>query len=333
MTKNIPLNVLDLVSISEGQTVSEAINASMKTAQLIDKLGYKRLWFAEHHNTKNLASVATSILIGKAAEMTKNIRVGSGGVMLPNHSPLRVAEEYGTLAQMYPDRIDLGLGRAPGTDGLTAQLITRSSGDAQEFANSIYDLVGWFSDKGASERIPNVTSGVGTGTKVPIWVLGSSMNGAAIAGQLGLPYSLATHFMPDDFEEKLKIYYDSFDPTAPTALIDEPYTMAGINVIVAPTDEKAERIWTTTQQMFTAIRTGKSLPLQPPIDPAQLSAQEQMITKAALNVNAIGSPKTVKRKLKEFVDRSRVDELIIVTYTYDLKDKIRSFELLADLWF
>lgn len=267
MSKNIPLNVLDLVSISEGQTVREAINRSMEMAQLVDKLGYKRLWFAEHHNTKNLAAMATSLLIGKAADVTKNIRVGSGGVMLPNHSPFRVAEEFGTLAQMYPDRIDLGLGRAPGTDGLTAQLITRSSGDPQEFANSIYDLIGWFSDEGVSKRIPNVTTGVGTGTKVPIWVLGSSMNGAAIAGQLGLPYSLATHFMPDDYEEKLRIYHDSFDPDAPTAIIEKPYTMAGINVVVAPTDEEAKRIWTTTQRMFSGIRTGQSLPLQPPVKP------------------------------------------------------------------
>lgn len=333
MTNNIPLNVLDLVSISEGQTISEAINASMKIAKLVDRLGYKRLWFAEHHNTKNLAAMATSILIGKAAEITNSIRVGSGGVMLPNHSPLRVAEEYGTLAQMYPDRIDLGLGRAPGTDGITAQLITRSSGEPQEFANSIYDLIGWFSNKGVSARIPNVTSGVGTGTNVPIWVLGSSMNGAAIAGQLGLPYSLATHFMPADFEEKLKNYYDSFDPSAPTAQIEKPYSMAGINVIVAPTDGEAEHIWTTTQKMFAGIRTGESLPLQPPIDPAHLTAQEQSITKAALSVNAVGSPTTVRRKLDEFSKRSGVDELIVVTYTYNLKDKIRSFELLADLWF
>lgn len=333
MSKNIPLNVLDLVSISEGQTVSDAIDASMETAQLVDKLGYKRLWYAEHHNTKNLAAMATSILIGKAADMTENIRVGSGGVMLPNHAPLRVAEEYGTLAQMYPDRIDLGLGRAPGTDGITAQLITRSSAEPQEFAGSIYDLIGWFSDEGESKRIPNVTSGVGTGTHVPIWVLGSSMNGAAIAGQLGLPYSIATHFMPDDFEMKLKNYYDSFDASAPTALIEEPYTMAGINVIVAPTDEEAERIFTTTQRMFADIRTGKSNPLQPPIDPSELTPQERTVTEAALNVKAIGSPETVKKQLDEFVERSQVDELIVVTYTYDLKDKIRSFELLADLWF
>lgn len=333
MTTRVPLNVLDLVSISEGKTVSEAIDASMEMAQLVDELGYKRLWYAEHHNTKYLAAVATSLLIGRAAAMTERIRVGSGGVMLPNHAPLRVAEEYGTLAQMFPDRIDLGLGRAPGTDGLTAQLLTRSGAEAQEFANSIYDLVGWFSDEGESKRIPGVTSGVGTGTKVPIWVLGSTVNGAAIAGQLGLPFSLATHFMPDDFEQKLQTYREAFQTSSPTALIDKPYTMAGINVIVAPTDEEAERIWTTTKRMFADLRTRKYRALQPPIDPAVLTPQEQAIAKSTLSVKAIGSPETVRKALEEFTERSGVDELIVVTYTYDLEDKLRSMKLLADLWF
>lgn len=333
MTKHIPLNVLDLVSVSEGSTIRDAIDASMETAQLVDRLGYKRLWFAEHHNSPHLAAMATPILINRAAEMTNRIRVGSGGIMLPNHAPLRVAEEFGTLAQIFPDRIDLGLGRAPGTDGRTAQLLTRSSPEAQDFANSIYDLIGWFSDEGESHRIPGVTSGVGTGTKVPLWVLGSSVNGASIAGQLGLPFSLATHFMPDDFEKKLELYRESFSAEAPTALIDKPYTMAGINVVVAPTDEEAMRIWTTTQRMFADIRSGESKPLQAPIDPEELGAQEQAVAASALNIKAVGSPETVRQELDEFVEKSGVDELIVVTYTHNPQDKLRSMELLADLWF
>lgn len=332
MTKHVPLNVLDLVSISEGKTVSDAIDSSMENAQLIDRLGYKRLWFAEHHNTTHLAAMATPLLIGRAAAMTNQIRVGSGGIMLPNHAPLRVAEEFGTLAQMFPDRIDLGLGRAPGTDGLTAQLLTRSSPEPQDFAGNIYDLKGWFSDEGTPHSVPDVTSGVGTGTNVPMWVLGSSVNGASISGQLGLPFSLATHFMPDDFEKKLEIYHESFSSSAPTAVIDKPYTMAGVNVVVAPTDEEAERIWTTTQRMMADMSFGKRRPLQPPVNPEELGAQEHAISESSLNIKAVGSPETVRQKLEEFTEQSGVDELIVVTYAYDPKDKLRSMELLADLW-
>lgn len=332
MSKNIPLNVLDLVGISEGQTVREAIEASMETAQLVDKLGYKRLWFAEHHNTENLAAMATSILIARAAGMTEKIRIGSGGVMLPNHAPFRVAEEYGTLAQMFPGRIDLGLGRAPGTDGLTAQLLSRSSAEAHEFASHVYDLMGWFSDEGISDQMPGVTTVVGTGTKVPIWILGSSMNGAAIAGQLGLPFVLATHFIPDNFVEKLDLYRTSFQASAPTAFIEKPYAMAAVNVVVAPTDEEAKRIWTTTERIFSDIRLGIKRPLQPPVDPEDISAEERMFSSKALQVSAVGSPETVKQKLKEFVQSSGVDELIVVTYTYHLEDRLRSLELLANLW-
>jgi luciferase family oxidoreductase group 1 len=193
LTKHVPLNVLDLVSISEGQTIKQALEQALEAAQLVDELGFKRLWFAEHHNSINLASMSTSTLIALAAQVTERIRIGSGGVMLPNHSPLQVAESFGTIAQLFPDRIDLGLGRAPGTDAQTAQLLTRSGSDPQSFANSIFDLIGWFSERGLGHSVP-VTSNVGTGTNIPIWVLGSSMNGASIAGQLGLPYSIATPF-------------------------------------------------------------------------------------------------------------------------------------------
>ena len=333
MTKRIPLNLLELVGISENQTVREAIEAAMENAKLIDKLGFKRLWFAEHHNTKNLASVSTAQLIQMAADRTENIRVGSGGIMLPNHSPLQVAENFGTIAQMHPDRIDLGLGRAPGTDQMTSQLITRSSSDAQNFANSIYDMIGWFSDEGQGKSVP-VTSTVGTGTNIPIWVLGSSMNGASIAGQLGLPYSIATHFVPDDYKQKIETYRSAFTTSQPTSQISEPYVMAGINVIVAPTDEEAEKIWTTSQQMLADMQTGRMRRLQPPVDPESLGSEEQRkMMDGMFSLKAVGSPETVKAKLEAFAEDSGADELIVVTYTYDPADRKRSMELLADLWF
>lgn len=331
MTKRVPLSVLDLVGISEGQSVRDAINVSMEHAQLVDQLGYKRLWYAEHHNSPSLAAVATPLLIGRAASLTEKIRVGSGGIMLPNHSHFRVAEEFGTLAQMFPSRIDLGLGRAPGTDGRTAQLLTRSSGDPQEFANQIYDMMSWFGEEGESSRIPGVTTGVATNTNVPIWILGSSMNGAHIAGQLGLPYSIATHFMPDDFEEKLAFYRSSFQKDAITATIAEPYTMAAINVVVAPTDEEAERIFTSTEKMFIDIHSGKRSYVQPPVNPDELP--NRALADGALKVRAVGSPETVKHKLEDFVTDMAVDELIVVTYAYNPEDRKRSLEMLAELWF
>lgn len=333
MTKHLPLSVLDLVGISEGQTPGEAIEDALETAALLDKLGFKRLWFAEHHNTRNLASMATSTLMALAAQRTKNIRVGSGGIMLPNHSPLQVAESFGTLAQLFPDRIDLGLGRAPGTDGQTAQLLTRSGSDPQTFANNIYDLTGWFSDEGLGHSVP-VTSNVGAGTNIPIWVLGSSENGASIAGQLGLPYSLASHFAPDDYREKIDLYRSTFKTTAPTAQIEAPYAMAGINVLVAPTDEEAERLWTTTQQMLLDMQTGNQRLMQAPVDPEELgTAAERARIEAMFSIKAVGSPETVRRQLEEFAETSGADELIVVTYTFDPEDRKRSMELLAELWF
>src|SRR5699024_4187000 len=206
---SVPLSILDLVSISEGSTASDAIAASMETAGLAERLGYHRIWFAEHHNTPTLAASATSLLISQAASVTERIRLGSGGVMLPNHAPLMVAEHYGTLANMHGDRIDLGLGRAPGTDGMTAQALGRSSAEPQAFAQHIFDMQGWFGETGTAHSSP-IQSAVSLGTRVPVWVLGSTVNGASIAGQLGLPFSLASHFAPDQIDAAVQVYRDSF---------------------------------------------------------------------------------------------------------------------------
>lgn len=301
----------------------------MHSASLADQWGYRRLWFAEHHNTPNLAASATALLISQATACTEKIRVGAGGVMLPNHAPLMVAEQYGTIANMHGDRIDLGLGRAPGTDPMTAQALSRSSAEPQAFAQSIYDLQGWFSDNGKAHTMP-IVSAVSAGTNVPIWVLGSTVNGASIAGQLGLPFSVASHFAPDQLDQAIEVYRDSFNPEAPTAQIDAPYVMAGINVMVADTEDQARREFTVVEQMFQDIQTGQRRLLQPPVDPEQLSggpAQHSM-----LRIKAVGTPDMVHTQLDEFVQRTEADELITVTYAYDPAVRDRSYELLAETW-
>lgn len=325
---SVPLSILDLVSISEGSTARGAIQASMHSARLADELGYHRLWFAEHHNTPNLAASSTALLISQAAQNTTNIRLGSGGVMLPNHAPLMVAEQYGTLANMYGDRIDLGLGRAPGTDMMTAQALSRSSAEPQTFAQNIYDLQGWFSENGTSYSAP-IVSAVSAGMNVPIWVLGSTVNGASIAGQLGLPFSVASHFAPDQLDQAIQVYRDSFSPAAPTAQLEKPYVMAGINVLVADTTAEAEREYTVIEQMFQDIQTGQRRLLQPPVDPVQLGSAGNPM----LSIKAVGAPQTVRTQLEEFVARTGADELITVTYTYDPAVGDHSLKLLADVWF
>lgn len=324
----VPLSVLDLVSISEGSTAREGIAASMAAAQVADRLGYTRLWFAEHHNTTNLAASATALLISQAASVTERIRVGSGGVMLPNHAPLMVAEQYGTLVNIHGARIDLGLGRAPGTDRMTASALSRSSAEPQVFAQSIYDLQGWFSPAGVAHSVP-IASAVSAGTEVPIWVLGSTVNGASIAGQLGLPFSIASHFAPEQLDEAITVYRDSFTPDAATAQIDTPYVLAGINVLVAGSDAEAEREFTTVGQMFADVMTGQRRKLQPPIDPAHAPGTENPM----LSIKAVGSAQTVVRQLTEFVDRTGADELITTTYTYDPAVREHSLQLLAESWF
>ncbi len=328
---SVPLSILDLVSISDGSTASEAIAASMESARHADQLGYHRLWFAEHHNTPNLAASATALLISQAASVTERIRVGSGGVMLPNHAPLMVAEQYGTLANMHGNRIDLGLGRAPGTDMMTAKALSRSSAEPQAFAQNIYDMQGWFGENGTAHSVP-IVSAVSAGTEVPIWVLGSTVNGASIAGQLGLPFSVASHFAPDQLDDAIQVYRNAFTTDAPTAQIDEPYVMAGINVMVADTDEEAQRQFTVVEQMFLDIQTGKRRKIQPPVDPETLAGQG-VRDHPMLRIKAVGAPQTVKARMEEFVERTGADELITVTYAYDPAVRDRSLQLLAKTWF
>ena len=327
-TTRVPLSILDLAPVSSGSTAADALRNSTLLAQEAEQAGYTRFWMAEHHGSVTFASSATSVLLAHIASHTESIRVGSGGVMLPNHAPLMVAEQYGTLANIHGDRIDLGLGRAPGTDGMTAQALSRSSAEPQAFARHIYDLQGWFGEEGTARSTP-ILSSVSQNTEVPIWVLGSTVNGASIAGQLGLPFSLASHFAPDQIDDAIRVYRDSFSTEAPTARIGKPQVMAGINVVVADTDEEAQRQFTTLQQMFLDLRAGRSRKIQPPVYPSEFAGS----TPAMLEISAVGSPATVKAQLEEFVERTDADELITVTYAYDPVVRNRSIELLADLWF
>ncbi|GAA1490084.1 LLM class flavin-dependent oxidoreductase [Brachybacterium sacelli] len=328
---HVPLSILDLVSISEGMSTSEAITASMEGAQVADRLGYERYWFAEHHNTNSLASSATSLLIDRAASMTERIRVGSGGIMLPNHSPLAVIEQFGTLVQFHGDRIDLGLGRAPGTDQLTAQLLARTSAEPQAFVAAVEQMRDWSREESAGS-LP-ITAEVARGTEVPMWILGSTANGARLAAQLGLPFSVASHFAPFQYLQALDVYRANFDPSAASAQIAEPRTMVGVNLVVAETDEEAQRHFSTLQQMFLGVVTGQRQKIQPPT-PIEDVAPDHLLQQVdqTLSIKAVGSPTTVVRQLEEIVAATGADELILTAYYYDPADRLKGLELLAEAW-
>ncbi|MGO1389251.1 MULTISPECIES: LLM class flavin-dependent oxidoreductase [Brachybacterium] len=329
---HVPLSILDLVSISEGMSTREAIAASMEGAQVADRLGYERYWFAEHHNTNSLASSATSLLIDRAASMTERIRVGSGGVMLPNHSPLAVIEQFGTLVQFHGDRIDLGLGRAPGTDQLTAQLLARTSAEPQAFIAAVEQMRDWSREEPLGDSLP-ITADVARGTEVPMWILGSTANGARLAAQLGMPFSVASHFAPFQYLKALETYRENFNPRAEAAQLETPRTMVGVNLVVAETDEEAQRHFSTLQQMFLGVVTGQRKKIQPPTPIEEVAAPHlvQQVDQT-LSIRAVGSPATVVRQLEEIVATTQADELILTAYYYDPADRLKGLELLAEAW-
>jgi luciferase family oxidoreductase group 1 len=336
------LSILDLAPIVQGSGVADALAASTRLARLAEETGYRRLWYAEHHNTDALASSATALLIANAAANTSTLRVGSGGIMLPNHAPLAVAEAFGTLANLYGDRIDLGLGRAPGTDPRTAALLRRGARDDGEaaFAANIR-LLAWFFgeqvDEDAAAQLAGHPSGgvhaaVARGTKVPLWVLGSSTAGAAIAGQLGLPFAAASHFAPFQLSEAIWTYRQVFNPSAPTAQISEPYIMAGANLMVAPTREEAEFLFTTHQQMFVAIRRGARGPLLPPVREMDWAPHEEQMATSALRFSAVGTPAEAAEFLRTFASSYGLDEIILTGYAHDPAMRERSYRLMAEEW-
>jgi len=325
MTKRA-LSVLDLAPITEGATAADALKNSLDLAQHTESLGFRRFWLAEHHNIAGIASAATSVVIGHVAAGTKTIRVGSGGIMLPNHSPLVIAEQFGTLEALFPGRIDLGLGRAPGTDGLTLRALRRAPEAAEHFPNDVVELRALLADPQPGQRIVAVP---GSGAKTPLWILGSSLFGAQLAAALGLPYAFASHFAPEALDVAIEVYRTRFEPSEQ---LDRPYLMVGCNVIAADTDAEAKRLFTSPQQSFTNIFRGARGKLRPPIDDIESywTPQEKANASAMLACSFVGEKARVADELSAFFERTGADEAIVAAAIYDHRARVRSYELLAE---
>src|SRR5687767_815541 len=323
----VPISILDLVPVILGETPREALRKSLHLAQHAEAFGYTRYWVAEHHNMTGIASAATSVVIGYLAGGTSTIRVGSGGIMLPNHSPLVIAEQFGTLESLYPGRIDLGVGRAPGTDSRTVRALRRAVSAADTFAQDILELQAFLAPAKSGQAVRAVP---GAGTEVPIWILGSSTFGAELAATLGLPYAFASHFAPDDLFAALDVYRSKFKPSRQ---LDQPYAMVGATVVAADTDDEARRLFTTIQQSFTNLVRGAGGKLQAPIDNIDeyWSPAEKHHASHMLKYSIIGSPETVRRGLENFLVVTKADELMIVTSISDHSARVRSYELVAEL--
>lgn len=325
----IPLSVLDLSPIIAGGDARLALANSLDLARHAERLGYRRYWVAEHHNMPGIASAATSVVIGHIAQGTATIRVGAGGIMLPNHAPLVIAEQFGTLAALYPGRIDLGVGRAPGTDPRTAMALRRNlSGEIDHFPQDVLELIGLLGDPEPGQAVKAIP---GMGSKVPVWMLGSSLYGAQLAAALGLPYAFASHFAPEQLGEALALYRAQFRPSP---FLDKPYVMLGLNVVAAESDAEARRLFTSLQQAFVNLRTGRPGPLPPPVDdiaPCLADPRVAMMLKNVLAVAQMGSPKTVKTGLEAFIARHQPDELMVAGQIFDHMARKRSYEILASL--
>ena len=323
----IPLSVLDLAPVAEGSDVSQALKNSLSLAQHAERLHFQRYWLAEHHGMPGIASAATAVMIGHVAGGTSRIRVGAGGIMLPNHSPLVIAEQFGTLAALYPGRIDLGLGRAPGSDQLTARALRRNlSADADEFPQDVVELQDYLSDE-PKQRVRAVP---GAGTKVPLWILGSSTFGAQLAAHLGLPYAFASHFAPQQMMQAVEIYRSTFKPSAQ---LDKPHVMLGFNVFAADTDDEARLLATSMQKAFVNLRTGRPGKLQPPQADylATLPGEALSMLDSVLSCSAIGSPATVKQAMDAFIARTGADELMVTSQIFDHQARLRSYEITAQV--
>lgn len=324
-----PLSVLDLAPIVAGSDAVTALHNSLALARHAEALGYRRFWVAEHHNMDGVASAATAVLIGQIARATERIRVGSGGIMLPNHAPLTVAEQFGTLASFFPGRIDLGLGRAPGTDGPTMRALRRHLSSAAEdrFPQDVQELQAYL---GPAREGQVVRAIPGQGTEVPIWLLGSSLYSAQLAAYLGLPFAFASHFAPDLLMQALEIYRSQYRPSARHP---EPHAMVGLNVIVADSDEQAQRLFTSLQQRFLGMQRGQRGPLLPPVDDmdALWSPAEKAGVARMLAESVVGSPVTVRAGLRATAERTGADEFIVASALHDFDARLRSYELLAQL--
>jgi luciferase family oxidoreductase group 1 len=323
----IPFSVLDLAFVTEGSTPREALSRTLDLAQHAERWGYLRFWLAEHHNMIGVASAATSVVIGHVAGGTHTIRVGAGGIMLPNHSPLVIAEHFGTLETLYPGRIDLGLGRAPGTDGRTLRSLRRDPLSSDQFPQDVLELQAFFAPPQPGQAVQAVP---GAGLNVPIWILGSSLFGAQLAAAMGLPYAYAAHFSPGNLEQALKLYREGFKPSPH---LDRPYAMIGINAIAADTDAEARRLFTSSQQAFTNMTRNARGRLQPPIDDidAYWRPEEKSHVSAILARAVVGSVETVRESLKNLVAETGPDELMLVSAIFDHRARLRSYELFSEI--
>ena len=324
----IPLSVLDLSPILQGSDAAQSFRNTLSLAQHAEKWGFQRYWLAEHHGMPGIASAATSILIGHVAGGTSHIRVGAGGIMLPNHSPLVIAEQFGTLASLYPGRIDLGLGRAPGSDQMTARALRRNkASDPDEFPRDVVELMNYF----ASESVNPVRAVPGQGLDVPVWILGSSLFGAELAAMLGLPYAFASHFAPQQMMQAVALYRANFRPSKRLA---KPHVMLGFNVFAADSDEEAAYRATSMQQAFVNLRSGRPAPLPPPVDgyAQRVGPAERALLDSVLSCSAVGSPATVRAGVHAFIERTGADELMITSQIFDHAHRLRSYEITSGIF-
>jgi len=325
----VPLSVLDLAPIVRGSNAGEALRRSLDVAQHAERWGYERFWMAEHHNMPGVASAATAVALGFVAQGTTRIRIGAGGIMLPNHAPLVIAEQFGTLAALYPGRIDLGLGRAPGTDPATMRALRRHHQQASDaFPESVVELMRYFEPDDERQSIRAVP---GSGSRIPIWLLGSSLYSAQLAATLGLPFAFASHFAPDSLMEALDVYRDGFRPSPK---LDKPHAMACINVCAADTDAEARRLFTSIEQAFLAIRSGRAGQLPPPLSVEERAAFDPMLDHALdqlFRYSVVGGPATVRDGVADFVRATNVDELMTTAMIFEPEAQLRSFEILADV--
>jgi luciferase family oxidoreductase group 1 len=320
-------SVLDLALIPQGSAATDALRNTLDLAQHAERWGYNRYWLAEHHNMPGIASAATSVVIGYVAGGTRTIRVGAGGIMLPNHAPMIIAEQFGTLESLYPGRIDLGVGRAPGTDQRTLRALRRDPSSSDTFPQDVVELQALLGPLHPGQAVQAVP---GTDTNVPLWILGSSLFGAQLAAMLGLPYAFASHFAPNALMQALQVYRERFQPSAQ---LDKPHAMVGVNVIAAETDEEARYLFTSPQQQFTNLFRGTRGQLQPPIDDIESywSPAEKAQAMNMLACSFVGSPETIRPGLEDFIEQTGADEIIVASAIYDHRARLRSYEILAEV--
>jgi luciferase family oxidoreductase group 1 len=323
-----PLSVLDLSPIVQGSDAAQSLRNSLDLARDAERFGYRRYWLAEHHNSSGIASAATAVVIGHVAAGTSTIRVGAGGIMLPNHAPLMVAEQFGTLASLFPGRIDLGVGRAPGTDQITARALRRNlTADVDAFPQDVVELMSYFRPVQPGQAVRAIP---GAGLEVPVWILGSSLYGAQLAAALGLPYAFASHFAPADMDAAVALYRARFQPSDQLA---QPYVMLGLNVCAADTDAEAKRLFSSHQQSVINRRTGRRGPLPPPIDDleSRLDPTLRVILQQSLSCAIVGAPETIKQGLAAFIARTGADEIMVAAQIFDHAARVRSYEIAAEV--